>query len=55
MTTEFVVIDHGKEVDWIDPVVSVSEDESFWYVNNGHYTYHVEKSKCRESAIRSMQ
>lgn len=55
MIQEAVVFENGNETDWIDPVISLREDESFWYVFNGHYTYHIEKSKYRELIVRELK
>lgn len=41
---EFVVFDeHDREIDWIDPVVSVEEDRHYWHVDNGYTVYEVRR------------
>jgi hypothetical protein len=52
MTSEFVVIENGQEVEWIDPVINVEEHSDHWLVNNGHYYYPVVKGPGRTMIIR---
>ena len=41
---EFVVFDpDGTESEWIDPVVSVTESDGSWLVDNGFAVYEVPK------------
>ncbi|AWN04060.1 hypothetical protein PBI_PEREGRIN_235 [Rhodococcus phage Peregrin] len=53
MTSEFVVIENGQEVEWIDPVISVIENSECWVVDNGHYQYSVVKGPGRTMIIRT--
>lgn len=39
MVTEFVLIEDGKETDWIDPVLDFTESPDHWSVWNGYSTY----------------
>lgn len=42
---EFVIIDaEGKEVDWIDPVVSFEETDTHWIVDNTYHVYRIHKN-----------
>lgn len=43
MTREFVVIDDGFETELIDPVLSVDETATAWFVDNGFHQYEVPK------------
>lgn len=52
MTLEFVTIDNGEEVDWIDPVVFYKDCGAYWRVDNGYHTYHVDKRPNREIVVR---
>ena len=54
MTQEAVVLENGRESDWVDPVISVEEDQFEWRVFNGHYTYHIAKAPYKELLIRNM-
>lgn len=52
MTLEFVVIDDGKEVDWIDPVISYDDCGDHWKVDNGYGIYRVDHQPNRETVVR---
>ncbi len=44
MAQEFVALDPtGKERDWIDPVMGVTETETKFVVDNGYHSYEVIK------------
>lgn len=55
MSIEFVVFDDGHETDWIDPVVSISETATAWFVDNGHDVYEVPKLPGRTVITRQME
>lgn len=52
MEQEAVILQNGKEIDWIDPVISVEENNYDWIIDNGHYRYHINKQDNRELVIR---
>lgn len=49
---EAVLFENGREIDWIDPVISVEEDNYEWIIDNGFYKYHLKKKDNRELIIR---
>lgn len=49
---EAVLLENGKEIDWIDPVISVEENEYDWIIDNGLYKYHLKKKNNRELILR---
>lgn len=53
--TEFVVIEDGKEVDWIDPVLSLEETETHWHIDNGFSVYTVGRTPGRTHLIRTRE
>ena len=55
MSQEAVLLENGREIDWIDPVISVKENEYDWIIDNGHYKYHINKQDNRELVIRERQ
>lgn len=50
--SEAVLFENGREIDWIDPVISVEEDQFQWIIDNGLYKYHLDKKPGRELIIR---
>lgn len=52
---EAVLLENGKEIDWIDPVISVEENEYDWIIDNGLYKYHLKKKNNRELILRERQ
>lgn len=52
MMREAVLLENGKEIDWVDPVISIEENEHEWIIDNGFYKYHLKKKNNRELAIR---
>lgn len=55
MGQQAVLLKDGVEIDWIDPVISVEENEYDWIIDNGHYKYHINKQDNRELVIRERQ
>lgn len=49
---EAVLIEDGKEIYWIDPVISIEEDHKEWIVDNGSHTHFLKKRDNRELIIR---
>lgn len=52
MGQQAVLFEGGIEIDWIDPVISVEENEYDWIIDNGFYKYHLKKKNNRELVIR---
>lgn len=52
MVQEAVVFENGKEIDRIDPVISVEENDYDWIIDNGYYKHHINKQDNRELVIR---
>lgn len=55
MPDEFVVFDDGDETESIDPVFSVDETATAWFVDNGPHVYEVPKLPGRTVEVRSME
>lgn len=55
MGQEAVLFENGKEIDWIDPVISVEENDYDWIIDNGFYKYHLKKKNNRKLVIREGQ
>ena len=55
MGQQAVLLKDGVEIDWIDPVISVKENDYEWIIDNGHYKYHINKQDNRELVIRERQ
>lgn len=52
---EAVLLENGKEIDWIDPVIFIKENNYEWIIDNGNYKYHINKQDNRELVIRERQ
>lgn len=53
---EFVVFNqYGKEVDWIDPVENFTENENYWIVDNGIFTYEIKRQYGHTYKIRNLK
>lgn len=53
MSQEAILFENGQEIDWIDPVISIEENEHEWIVDNGYFKYHLTKGKYKELVIRN--
>ena len=51
MHNEFVVEFKDGSRDWVDPVIDITEDDDWIYVDNG-YKYHYEKASIRQWIVR---
>ena len=51
MYNEFVVEFKDGSRDWVDPVIDVTEDDEWIYVDNGH-KYQYEKKLINKWAVR---
>ena len=55
MGQQAVLLEDGVEVDWIDPVIAITEDGREGCIHNGYHEYVLEKKDNRELIVRNME